>query len=54
VFVLIVQTFIKNPALRALAPTQSELPFVVVQGLTLVAFLALGASAVRAFRTSAV
>jgi hypothetical protein len=54
VFVLIVQTFIKNPALSALAPTQSELPFVAVQGLTLVAFLALGASAVRAFRTSAV
>lgn len=48
-FVLVVQTFVKNPALKELAPTQSEPPFVVTQGLLLVAFIALGALAVRRF-----
>ncbi|WP_072395224.1 hypothetical protein [Hyphomicrobium sp. CS1GBMeth3] len=52
VFVLIVQTFIKNSALLALAPTQSELPFAVTQGITLVAFLLLGWAAVRRFRVA--
>jgi hypothetical protein len=50
VFVLIVQTFIKNPALLAIAPTQSELPFAATQGAALVAFILLGWSAVRRFR----
>jgi hypothetical protein len=50
VFVLVVQTFVKNPALVALAPTQSELPFVLSQGLTLAGFLVLGALAVGRFR----
>ncbi len=49
VFVLIVQTFIKNPALIAIAPTQSELPFAATQGATLVAFVVLGWLAVRRF-----
>lgn len=49
VFVLIVQTFIKNPALVALAPTQSEPPFAATQGLALVLFLVLGWMAVRRF-----
>jgi hypothetical protein len=31
VFVLIVQLFMKVPALKSLAPTQSELPFKVTQ-----------------------
>ena len=48
-FVLVVQTFIKNPALKDLAPTQSEPPFVITQGLLLLAFIALGVLAVRRF-----
>jgi hypothetical protein len=51
VFVLIVQLFLKVPALNALAPTQAEPPFVATQGATLVAFLILGWLAVRRFRT---
>lgn len=50
VFVLIVQLFQKVPALHALAPTQSEPPFAVVQLIVLIAFVALGVSAVRKFR----
>ncbi len=42
VFVLIVQAFQKIPALKALAPTQSEPPFAVVQGLFLLLFIVLG------------
>ncbi len=53
VFVLIVQTFIKNPALVALAPTQSEPPFAATQGLVLVLFLVLGWMAVRRFHAVA-
>lgn len=49
VFVLIVQTFIKNPALAALAPTQSEPPFVATQGAVLAAFLVLGWMALKRF-----
>ncbi|WP_295555926.1 hypothetical protein [uncultured Hyphomicrobium sp.] len=49
VFVLIVQTFIKNPALVALAPTQSEPPFAATQGVALVLFVILGWLAVRRF-----
>jgi hypothetical protein len=52
VFVLIVQTFLKNPTLLAIAPTQSELPFAVTQGVALAAFLLLGWLAVRRFRIS--
>ena len=40
VFVLIVQLFRKVPALNALAPTQSEPPFAIAQGATLVVFVA--------------
>jgi phosphoglycerol transferase MdoB-like AlkP superfamily enzyme len=50
VFVLIVQLFQKVPALQKLAPTQSELPFSVTQGVILVAFLVLGTMAARKFR----
>lgn len=48
-FVLVVQTFIKNPALKELAPTQSEAPFAITQGLVLLAFIALGTLAVRRY-----
>jgi hypothetical protein len=41
-FVLIVQAFQKVPALRAVAPTQSEPPFVVAQVVALVMFVVFG------------
>lgn len=47
VFVLIVQTFVKNPSLAALAPKQTEPVFVVTHVLTLAAFVAVGVVAVR-------
>jgi hypothetical protein len=40
----------KIPALHDLAPTQSEPPFLGVQIVSLVAFVALGAFAVKRFR----
>jgi hypothetical protein len=49
VFVTIVQAFLKIPALNALAPTQSEAPFAVAQGVALVIFVVLGIAAVRKF-----
>jgi hypothetical protein len=49
VFVLVVQSFLKIPALHALAPKGSEPPFAIAQGVTLLLFLALGFLAVRAF-----
>lgn len=49
IFVLIVQAFQKVPALVALAPTQSEPPFVVAQAALLIAFLWLGWRAVTRF-----
>jgi hypothetical protein len=53
VFVLVVQLFQKVPALRALAPTQSEAPFKLAQLVVLVLFVALGVFATRGFRSSA-
>lgn len=50
VFVLVVQSFMKIPALKALAPTQSEPPFAIAQGLVLLLFIVLGALAVKRFR----
>jgi hypothetical protein len=50
VFVLIVQAFQKVPALQKLAPTQSEAPFQIVQGVVLAVFVILGIVAVRRFR----
>jgi hypothetical protein len=41
VFVLVVQLFEKVPALKALAPTQSEPPFQITQGVVLAAFFVL-------------
>src|SRR5437879_3952200 len=45
VFVLIVQSFLKVPALHALAPTQTEPPFKIAQLATLILFVVLGVSA---------
>ena len=50
VFVLIAQSFQKISALQALAPTQSEPPFVIAQGVALAAFLVLGILAALRFR----
>jgi hypothetical protein len=49
-FVLIAQLFQKTPALKELAPTQTEPPFAITQGLVLVLFVAMGIAAVRQFR----
>jgi hypothetical protein len=50
VFVLIVQVFMKFPALKALAPNQNEPPFQLAQGAALVLFVVLAIVAVRKFR----
>ena len=50
VFVLIVQSFQKIPALKALAPTQSELPFLVTQLVVLAISIALAIFAAIRFR----
>lgn len=49
-FVLIAQAFAKIPALKALAPTQSEPPFAIVQGVVLIAFAVVGVMATVRFR----
>ncbi len=50
VFVAIVQAFQKIPAVKALAPTQSELPFLLTQLVALGLFIALGIVATIRFR----
>jgi hypothetical protein len=50
VFVLVVQLFVKTPALAQLAPTQQEAPFALTQGLVFAAFVWLGRAAARGFR----
>ena len=50
VFVLVAQGFLKIPALHALAPTGSEPPFAIVQGIVLIIFIALGIAAAIKFR----
>ena len=50
VFVLVVQLFQKVPVLHALAPTQSELPFLLTQLLVLAIFVALAIAAAIRFR----
>jgi hypothetical protein len=49
--VLIVQSFQKVSVLHALAPKQTEPPFMAAQLVSLVAFLVLGTFAVKRFRT---
>ena len=49
VFVLVVQAFEKVPALRALAPTQKESPFLVAQLTVLLVFIAVTTFAVKKF-----
>jgi hypothetical protein len=50
VFVLVVQLFMKVPALKSLAPTQTEPPFKTTQLAVLAAFVGLGVAAVVRFR----
>jgi hypothetical protein len=50
VFVLIFQSFQKVPSLHALAPTQSEQPFLIAQVAALGIFLVLGIVAALRFR----
>lgn len=51
-FVLVVQLFAKTPPLAQLAPTQSEPPFAITQGLVLLLFVWLGWAALRGFRSA--
>lgn len=48
-FVLVVQSFLKIPTFNALAPTGSEPPFAIAQGIVLVFFIVTGFLAVRRF-----
>jgi len=50
VFVAVIQSFLKIPALKALAPTQTELPFFAAQTVVLALFVFLAILAVRRFR----
>ena len=54
VFVLIVQLFLKVPALHALAPNGSEPPFLVTQLIVLAFFAVFGFAGVIRFRAPAV
>jgi hypothetical protein len=50
VFVLVAQGFLKVPFLHDLAPTGSEPPFAITQGIVLLIFVALGIFAALRFR----
>ena len=54
VFVLIAQFFMKIPALKALAPTQSEPPFLGTQVVVMLIFIVLGVLATKRFPGQAV
>jgi hypothetical protein len=54
VFVLVVQLFRNTPALKQLAPTQSEPPFAIAQLIVLAAFVFLGVKATKGFPRMAV
>src|SRR5579864_1342448 len=49
VFVLVVQGFLKIPALHSMAPTGTETPFKIAQGIVLLIFIVLGVYAVKKF-----
>lgn len=49
-FVLVVQSFEKVPALKALAPTQKEPPFMIAQLMVLAVFVVLTVGAAKRFR----
>ncbi len=49
-FVLVVQSFQKVPVLKAMAPTQTEPPFLVAQVVVMLIFIVLGIFSVKKFR----
>jgi hypothetical protein len=49
-FVLVAQAFLKIPSLHVLAPTGTEPPFAVAQGVVLLVFVVIGVMAIRRFR----
>ena len=49
-FVGVVQSFLKVPALHALAPNGNEPPFLIAQAIVLLVFIVLGVSATKRFR----
>jgi hypothetical protein len=53
VFVLVAQLFMKVPALKALAPTGKEPPFLVAQLVVMVAFVVLTIASAKRFRIAA-
>jgi hypothetical protein len=53
VFVLVVQAFLKVPALKALAPTQKEPPFLIAQLVVLLVFVVLIIFATKRFHLAA-
>ena len=52
-FVLVAQSFLKVPALHALAPKGNEPPFAIAQGILLVLFIVAGIRAVKKFHPAA-
>ena len=50
VFVLVVQLFLKVPAIHAFAPNGNEPPFAIAHGCVLLLFIVLGVLAVKRFR----
>ena len=50
VFVAVVQSFLKIPPVHALAPTQKEPPFLIVQLIVMAIFVGIGVLAVKKFR----
>jgi hypothetical protein len=52
IFVAVVQTFQKVAYFHSLAPTQTEPPFAIAQGIVLLAFVALGTVAAKRFHSS--
>jgi hypothetical protein len=54
VFVLVVQLFLKVPSIHALAPTQTEPPFKIAQGVVLLLFIILAVLAAKRFRSDLV
>jgi hypothetical protein len=53
VFVLFIQLFVKFPAFAALAPKQTEPPFLAVQGATLAFFVVMIVLGLKRFRPAA-
>ncbi len=53
-FVAVVQSFLKVPSLKALAPTQKEPPFLVAQLAVMAIFVVLGILAVKRFQVERV